>query len=273
MDYLHDSLTVFINDTQLDSGGYLVHVGYLYSAKYSSRWGFIMKTDRAGNVLWSRTGILSSIECKKVIIARNRDYIILQNYPYRVIRMDENGNPKWQQGYNFNSNWGDGVGDITELPNGNIAVCGTNYFGSVGKDVGILVMLDSAGTRIFGKSYGGALMLRTDVNSFHSITATDSNILIVGRQWHTRNALDGGLLVVADFNGNVVNTYLLDKTPYASGPDSLYKPQFSDIMVKGGKIYVNGTISIYRNTQQDLAIVWNHRYKHQDFFRSYSACG
>ncbi|MBZ0099777.1 MAG: hypothetical protein K8F30_11865, partial [Taibaiella sp.] len=164
-----------------------------------------------------------------------------------MIRIDENGNPKWQQGYNFNSTWIDGVGDITELPNGNIAVCGTNYFGSVGKDVGILVMLDSAGTRIFGKSYGGALMLRTDVNSFHSITATDSNILIVGRQ-HRTNTVDGGLLVVADFNGNVINTYLLDKTPYASGPDSLYKPQFSDIMVKGGKIYVNGTISLYRNS-------------------------
>jgi len=247
VNYLLDSFTIVINDTKIDSTGYLVNVGYMVSGANGDKLGYLVKTDRVGNVLWSKTGILGSREFRKLIIAKNGDYIILEDRPYLVMRMDKNGNPKWQQGYSFYSTWAGGIGDITELPNGNLAICGTNHFGSSSKYVGTLVMMDSVGNKIFGRSYGGALMQRTDVNHFYGITATDSNILIVGRQYRINtNVKEGGLLVVTDFNGDVVNTYLLDKTPHASGPDSLYEPLFSDVTVKNGKIYVNGSITAYR---------------------------
>ncbi|WP_010476899.1 pentapeptide repeat-containing protein [Thermococcus zilligii] len=123
---------------------------------------FVARLDREGNAKWFKTyGGLEWDEARAVAVAPNGD-IIVAGYTYSfgagsadvwVLRLDEDGNIKWQKTYGGSKE--DGVRAVALTPNGDIIIAGyTKSFGTGEKDVWVL-RLDANGNVKWQKTYGG----------------------------------------------------------------------------------------------------------------------
>lgn len=63
--------TMTFYDSKIDNDGFVVTVGGFYNQ--GDDYGFVMKTDKKGNLIWKLRSLASPLN--KVIIAANGDYI------------------------------------------------------------------------------------------------------------------------------------------------------------------------------------------------------
>ncbi len=167
--------------------------------------GFVARLDRDGNVKWFKTyGGDKDDEFNDVKIAPNGDIIVAGetksfgagSYDIWVLRLDSNGNVKWQKTYG-GSNW-DLANAIAIAPNGDIIVTGwTESFGAGSADVWVL-RLDENGNVKWQKTYGGKY------NDWAKAVAVAENgdVIVAG---YTSSFGDSGDVWVLrlDENGNV----------------------------------------------------------------------
>jgi len=138
-----------------------------------------------------------------VAIAPNRD-IIVTGYTTSfgagdkdvwVLRLDENGNVKWQKAYGGSGI--DGANDAIVADNGDVVVVGrTNSFGVGGADFWVL-RLDDNGNVKWQKTYG-----RSEDEWATAVTLAPNKDIIVAGVGLMRLSPDGEIKLAVDLNGN-----------------------------------------------------------------------
>ncbi len=168
-----------------------------------------MKTDTAGNVLWSRTYGGDSYDIGRCVknMSDNGFIIVGSTYSFGagfrdiyLIKTDSVGNPEWTKTYGgTNYEWGH---DVEVTPdNGYIVVGQTNSFGALGQDV-YFIKTDSLGDTLWTKTYGGA---DDDVGYSVAITS-DGGYIIAGYTTHYVGGDKDVWLIKTDSLGNVLWT-------------------------------------------------------------------
>ena len=163
--------------------GDIIVVGWVGGLGAGSWDAWVLRLDANGNVKWQKAfGESDDDEAWAVTVADNGDIIVVGytrsfgagSYDVWVLRLDENGNVKWQKAYG-GSDW-DGVWDVKTVSNGDIVIAGyTNSFGAGDYDIWIL-RLDENGNIKWQKAYGGI----GDDEATGLAIADNGDIIVVG---------------------------------------------------------------------------------------------
>ena len=150
------------NNVKVAANGDIIVAGYTESFGAGCYDVWVLRLDENGNVKWQKTyGGSSYEEAEAVIIVPNGDIIVAGwtesfSTGYRniwILRLDENGNVKWQKTYGGSGS--DGASAVAVAENGDVIVAGYTYsFGAGWEDVWVL-RLDENGNVKWQKTYGG----------------------------------------------------------------------------------------------------------------------
>ena len=195
---------------------------------YSNVW--VLRLDTNGNVKWQKTyGGNNDDYASAVAIAPNGDIIVVGytesfgagQRDVWVLRLDSNGNVKWQKTYG-GEGW-DLAYAVAIAENGDIIVAGeTNSFGVGHGDIWVL-RLDENGNVKWQKTYG-----LNDVDHAYAIAIAPNEDIII----------TGTLTMKIDTNGNVIWAKDVSGDGVAVAPDG-------DIVITGTltmKIDTNGNV-------------------------------
>lgn len=231
------------NDTKVDNDGFVVTVGGFRID--GDDYGFVMKTDKKGNVIWKKRFLASQFS--KVKIAANGDYLIINGGKNLmvIVRIAPNGTTVWTSYTAFWSNKSLSTTGITELANGDIAICGTNSFGYWNPNAyyfdGWLQLFSGVdGTSKWQKAF----VSPTEGGMFYfSGMTSKNNTMIIGGY---RDAPLGfqpskNFLLRVDTLGNLLSIKYYDSS-IGSNSKTLAREAwtFRDMGVRGGKIFVSG---------------------------------
>ena len=180
----------------IDNNGDIIVAGYV--KKDDKKDGFVARLDKDGNVKWFKTyGGDKEDAFSDVKIAEDGD-IIVAGYTESfgagekdvwVLRLDSNGNVKWQKTYGGSAN--DKANAVAIADNGDVIVAGwTESFGA-GNDAWVL-RLDSQGNVKWQKTYGGS-----EYNEAYAVAIANNGDIIVAGGW------DAWILRL-DSEGNVI---------------------------------------------------------------------
>ncbi|WP_232054710.1 PEGA domain-containing protein [Thermococcus sp. 2319x1] len=196
---------------------------------------WVLRLDENGNVRWQKTyGGSGDDGAYAVAVAPNGD-IIVAGYTYSfgpgwedfwVLRLDENGNVRWQKTYG--GTYMDKAYAVAIAPNGDIIVAGyTASFGAGGYNVWVL-RLDADGNVKWQKTYGG-----NDYDWAYAVAlAENGDIIVAGYTYSFGAGYDDVWVVRLDENGNVrwQKTY----------GGSYYDEAFAVALAENGDIIVAG---------------------------------
>ncbi|WP_367270972.1 protein kinase [Thermococcus sp.] len=223
------------NDVKIAPNGDVIVAGYTRSFGAGGRDAWVLRLDKEGNVKWQKTYGGSYLdEANAVAIAPNGDVIVAGSTrsfgpglgDVWVLRLDADGNVKWQKTYGGSDNeWANA---IAIADNGDIIVAGGTYsFGAGDRDAWVL-RLDENGNVKWQKTYGGS---RND-EAASVLLDEGGNIIIAGNTasfgskwwdiWVLRLPPDGDLegfsrdsnAIVMESNAKVADS---DVTVTASG--------------------------------------------------------
>jgi len=140
-----------------------VLAGYTWSFGSGSTDAFLIKTDSLGNMLWSKQyGGLSQENARCVVEASDGGYIMAGmtltygagGSDFYVIKTDQNGDIQWSKTYGGSSN--DEAYAITATQdNGYVVVGHSRTFGNGDTAKVLVIRIDSVGSLIWSKTYGG----------------------------------------------------------------------------------------------------------------------
>src|ERR1043165_9729601 len=146
------------------SNGDLYLIGYTKSSGAGQKDVYVIKTDAYGNKIWSRTfGGSADDEANEIIVTADGNLLIAGTTnsfgaggsDIYLIKIDTTGALLWQKFYGGAGN--ESGEDIMIAQDGNYLVTGiTSSYGTGLRDTWLLKM-NTAGTVIWTKNYGGAL--------------------------------------------------------------------------------------------------------------------
>jgi hypothetical protein len=181
-----------MNSVQQTSDG-----GYILAGRTSSfgaGWwdAYLIKTDSAGNVLWTRTyGGTNDDDARSVQQTTTGGYIVLggtQSFGHGgwdayLIRADSNGDTLWTRTYGGTDL--DAGNSVQQTSEGGYILAGTSYsFGAGNGDV-YLIKTDSSGNVLWTKTYGG-----TNYDGASSVQQTSDGGYIIAGSTGTFPSLD-----------------------------------------------------------------------------------
>ena len=193
------------NAVALAQNGDIIVAGYTDSFGTGGYNFWVLRLDADGNVKWQKTyGGEYSDGANAVVVADNGG-IIVAGYSQSfgagggvwVLRLDANGNVKWQKTYGGSDD--DEANAVAIDDNGDVVVAGyTRSFGSSGYNFWVL-RLDANGNVKWQKTYGG----RRDDKAYAVALAQNGDVIVVG---YTKSFGAGGAdawVLRLDANGNV----------------------------------------------------------------------
>jgi len=188
--------------------GDIIVAGFTFTFGAGQADVWVLRLDESGNVKWQKTyGGSDYDEAYAVAIADNGDIIVAGDYGGHdvygaladvwVLRLDEDGNVKWQKTYG--GGWNDGVNAVAIAPNGDVIVAGyTKSFGAGQADVWVL-RLDEYGNVKWQKTYGGSSW-----DGAITVALVDNgDIIVVGWTKSFGAGEYDGWVLRLDENGNV----------------------------------------------------------------------
>ncbi|ASJ03529.1 hypothetical protein A3L09_09815 [Thermococcus profundus] len=178
-----------------------------FDAKKWDAW--VMRLDGNGNVKWQKTfGSEYDDQFNDVTVADNGDIIIVGDYRATgadgggasvwVVRLDGNGNVRWQKTYGGNRT--DSATAVSTTPDGEILVAGiTLNFGAGGYDFWVL-RLDKNGKIKWQKTYGDI----HDDSAYSIVPVENGDILVGGTYGSIGDRSDADIWILRlDRDGNV----------------------------------------------------------------------
>lgn len=201
--YLNDGCSS-IRETP--DGGYIL-VGLTYSFGAGGSDVYIIRTDSAGDSLWTRTYGGLGDDCGEsirltydggYIIAGNRYSFVTGSSDVYLIKTDEDGDTLWTKTYGGKDN--DRGFGVLQTPDSGYVIAGrTESFGTGAYDV-YLIRTDPTGDTVWTRTYGG---INNDYG--YSLDQTsDSGFIVAG---HTRSFGSGNwdiYLIKTDIDGNAI---------------------------------------------------------------------
>lgn len=243
-----DNSEVALYVQQTDDMGYII-AGNTKSYGSGGDDFYIVKTDVAGDTLWTRTyggGSLDRVQC--VQQTTDGGYIILGNTlsfgsgsdDAWLIKTDAFGNIIWSRTYGGSSS--DGGYSIEQIQEGGFIIAGgTLSFGAGYEDVW-LIRTNSIGDTLWTKTLGGA-----NIDGAHSIQRTaDMGYIICGM---TCSFGDGIWLIKTDASGDTLWTRVLGNTSIGR----------TTRQTKYGGYIITGSISVGRDNT-DLLLIKTDEY-------------
>jgi|GEM_PF-6560992 len=170
----------------------------------------LIKTDASGNIVWQHIYVDSSNSFTGGDLQPTNDggFIVVGNSNYAgaelvAIKFNNLGVIDWKKGYTSGVTGNNLYGSsICQALNNEYVITGhTNFFGAGTNDY-FLIKLDSAGTLVWSKAYGGAAD-----DQAHAVTATDDGGYIVAGTSYSFGAGSADMLVIkTDANGDTTWT-------------------------------------------------------------------
>jgi len=194
--------------------GFLI-TGYTFSHGAGDADVLVIRTDREGNMLWSRTYGGAGTEYGNGGICLADGYLVAGyttsfgagSKDVYLVRLDKDGREVWSKTYG-GSSWDVGMAVCTTNDDHYI-VCGyTHSFGKGEEDV-YLIKTDRSGKEIWSKTYGGE---RLDMGN--SVCLTDNAGFLIGATSGSFSGNTDFLLIRTDAQGNELWT----KSYGAAGP-------------------------------------------------------
>ncbi len=196
-----------------ESDGSFVIAGYTHVG-FENHDMVVLKTDSAGNMLWSKRYPLSSNELAQGIAkASNGDYIIIgTSTPYNstsswiyLLRIDHAGNVKWAKQYTSTDVtqpylWGN---NVMMLPDGNMILQGVWGTAPSTNTSGFFIKADSNGNVLWSRTYvGSTTSFGADLNQ-----SGDGGLVVAGSTTNlgSKGGYDCLLLKTTD-DGSVYST-------------------------------------------------------------------
>jgi len=232
---------------ETDDQGFVVG-GYTESYGEGIRDMYLIKIDREGEVLWTKTYGGSSIDAAFDLHQTSDGGLVIAGHTFSfsessdvyVIRTDENGSILWQK--NFGGSFNDIAYSITETQDEGFIICGeTESFGAGFLDA-YLLKLNKNGALEWSKSFGGE-----NFDSGRSIAeASDGGYALAGQTRSFGEGEQDFYLVKTDASGNLLwaKTYggsfddaarsirsTIDNGFIISGYTKSYGAGFSDLLL------------------------------------------
>ena len=208
-------------------GGYAVNGYYYILDEYGQQvewWGFLMKTDSDGNLLWAKKDSVSFMdenESYAFVEIENGDFIIIGYTIYGggyMIKRDSEGNRLWAIPYiDFGAN------SMCKTNDGNIAIGGRLFANAA------LRKIDNYGNTIWTKSYE----IGTGSNAYSVYQSSDEGYLLTGI-----NYIENDILTIrTNANGDSLWTRTFDGL---GGNDQGH----CVIQTNEGNIFVSGYVEV-----------------------------
>jgi hypothetical protein len=190
------------------SDGNIMAVGWGWSTVELYSKTFHMRLDQNGNQIYTKYYGYNWYNAKEVISASNGGYILSQDFPYSVVKFDQNGDLVWSKLFQYVV-FGGGyqestlAGRIFKLPAGKILVTGTSFMSNGTKDL-FIAKIDSN-----GQSFSSSAPVIT-INGSSTICTGDSVQLSVPagytmyRWWYFPN----GNAQITVLNSNINTCYV-----------------------------------------------------------------
>jgi hypothetical protein len=167
---------------QTTDGGFII-VGYTYSAGIGGSDVYLIKADKDGNEIWSRTFGGSNADFGFSLCQTNDGGFVIAGYTYSfgsgwgdiyLIKTDSDGNEQWSR--TFGGSDGDFGYSVTQTTDGGYIIAGYTYsFGEGSSDI-YLIKTDGDGNEQWSRTFGGS-----DGDFGYSVTqATDGGYIIAG---------------------------------------------------------------------------------------------
>lgn len=194
--------------TPTDDDGFVV-VGYTESFGNGESDLYLMRVDRNGDTLWTRTYGGPGWEEGYAIAQTEEDkgfIVVGQTVPEEdastrawMLRTDMNGDTLWTYTWG-DTEWRYNVNDVRETPDGNFVVVGYAASSIPGSGNGWISMVDRNGTLLWSK------VLEAQYTAiFSSVDFTEDNGLVVAGTIRTGNGFDGWILRMRN-NGDTIVT-------------------------------------------------------------------
>ncbi len=216
--------TDVINDVKVLSDGSIIAVGYTTSSGAGGKDVLVMKLSPEGSLAWAKTyGGTKDDVANAVALASNGDVIVAGltysfgagDWDFWVLRLDENGNVKWQKTYGGES-W-DKANAVAVADNGDVIVAGDTWsFGAGNRDFWVLRLPPD----------GNLLGFSKDSNAKITLPSPDV--------WDSKAAVKDSSVTPRDSHAYPNPAELTVKTQY--GPASLT----INSNPSGADVYING---------------------------------
>ena len=224
---------------------------------------YVIKTDAAGNVVWSRIyGSVGQDEGAFSIEEGANGYYIFGNTVNSstnasvasLLHIDTAGNIIWNKTYTMHANeWG---GVIRKINENAFVICGKTYTAAEDYEV-FLVKIDSSGNTIWSKGYNGDAAM-TDVATAVTITA-DGGFLITGDSYFIPTHDYFVLAIKTDSTGTLQWTRAYADTHNSRGVGGY---DIDNGYIIGGQLVGSGTAADMLLMRTDLSgnVIWSKTY-------------
>ena len=190
---------------QTADGGYMI-AGTTFSFGAGSSDFYIIKTDGAGSVIWSKTyGGVNAEVCNQLKLCSDNGFLMAgytssyglgtrNNY---LIRTNEFGDTLWTKSFHKNNN--EQADAVQQTSDGGFVLAGFTAIAGMQQDA-YLVKTDAAGNIMWAKNYGGALN-----DLVHSVIQTaDGGFCLAGRSDSYGVGASDVYVVRTDANGDTL---------------------------------------------------------------------
>lgn len=206
------------------------------------------KLDIQGNLIWEKELIHENGYLSTSIIIDDHDDIIITGwhrtlpaYDSFILKLDLEGNQKWQKTYNYPSEGNDRFSRIIQGNDGNYYVAGHLSSGQNGK--AYLSQIDTTGDVLWHSEFGGE---QSDV--FQHLSKTGDGKLLLCGYSKSFNSLPGfdGYLVKANYDGTVPVSFISETQEFNIFPN----PSQGTINIKLPEKLINKTsiIEVFDST-------------------------
>lgn len=240
----NNTSNIFINTQYLEPNGDKVSAATV-SDSFGNQYLLVFKTNKSSQIIWSYYDAFHH-SCQAVRIKKgiSGDYFVLASVGENMLYcIKADGTLRWARSIDFSSEYGHRLTGITELPSGNIVICGYNGFEySITADTktqGFLWFFDSTGNFLQCKDYGQAKTLVGDNYYFRDVEYLNGKLYVVGGFGLGSTTVTNGLFMVMKTNGDTIATRIMPRD-LTVGIDTIRYNNLLDISVNKGSLFING---------------------------------
>jgi len=239
LNYFPEDIVVCQDNAFAVNGYYIYSDGWIYE-----QWGFLMKTDGDGNMLWAKLDSLSFMEENKSLafVETSDDGFISGISGGNLIKRDSEGNREWVIDGDF------GINSMCNTEDGNIILGGTQSL-----NIG-LRKIDEEGETLWTKVY----QIDDDYSICKSIIQTNDGGYALTGYFDYQGRPDADILVMkTDANGDSLWTKTYDGYGHWDTGKSITEDTNGNIMVVGELDDINYiTIGFLWYLDEDGNTIW-----------------